>query len=487
MAAVRKAARRFHIPRVLPATRNAFIATFDSTTTRVSTNFLMSGQSPRDPNSQLGRLADQFAEQNRARLQLLDADVRVTYDGSSVELGVTTRGRIGAISLVSPTSARSEFGLIVKPRFGWPGIGPILGASGWRVAPSLLNSPSLPRSERRIPPWVLAAIVIFRMRALVQNLDRRFEMISGELSAPRGSIAWEDYARRKISHGRMLEVPCRFPDLRDDKELKGAIRFTLQKQLGSLYEQRTAGSFVLDLIVLCQQLLSRVQDARALPPRASTVALWMRGSLRTEIFRRGIEAIEWTVEERGLAGLSDLQGLPWMMSMDSFFEAWAETIMARVARNGGGVLKTGRRRETIVPLGWDPPYLGSQKSLIPDIVLEREDLTVIVDAKYKDHWEEMQDHRWTNLDEELRERHRADLLQVLAYSTIARTPRVLVCLAYPCREETWLSLRERTRLFHRAVVPTAHRTVDLMLTAFPLSTRILDDVVDETTKQIVKT
>ena len=176
-----------------------------------------------------------------------------------------------------------------------------------------------------------------------------------------------------------------------------------------------------------------------------------------------------------------------MMSMDSFFEAWAETIMARVARNGGGVLKTGRRRETIVPLGWDPPYLGSQKSLIPDIVLEREDLTVIVDAKYKDHWEEMQDHRWTNLDEELRERHRADLLQVLAYSTIARTPRVLVCLAYPCREETWLSLRERTRLFHRAVVPTAHRTVDLMLTAFPLSTRILDDVVDETTKQIVKT
>ncbi|HUA35588.1 MAG TPA: hypothetical protein VMA09_18405 [Candidatus Binataceae bacterium] len=138
-------------------------------------------------------------------------------------------------------------------------------------------------------------------------------------------------------------------------------------------------------------------------------------------------------------------------------------------------------------LGWSPPYLGSQKSLIPDVTLEREDLTVIVDAKYKDHWEEMQDRRWTNLDEELRERHRDDLLQVLAYSTIARTRRVVVCLAYPCREDTWESLRETGRLFHRASVPAGDRQIELLLTAFPLSTRVLDDVVKEASKQIATT
>jgi McrBC 5-methylcytosine restriction system component len=460
------------------------IETVDSTTARIPSFFLLNGQSSRDPNSQLARLAQQFVTQNRTRLLELDAHVEVAYDGTSVDLQVSTHAQIGAISLISPTSARSEFGLIVKPRFGWPGIGPILGASGWRVAPSLLSAPALPRSERKIPLWVLAAIVIFRMRALAQNLDRRFEMTSGERSAPRGSVDWEDYARRKVSRARMLEVPCRFPELQEDRDLKGAIRFTLEKQLGSLQGQRTAGTFVVDLIMLCQQLLDRVRDVPAIPPRASTLAIWMRGSLRTETFRRGVEAIEWTVEERGLAGLSDLQGLPWAMSMESFFEAWAETLIARVARRCGGVLKTGRRRETIVPLGWNPPYLGSQKSLVPDIVLERDDLTVIVDAKYKDHWEEMQEHRWLNLDEDLRERHRADLLQVLAYSTIARTPNVLVCLAYPCREETWRSLRDRGRLFHRATLPSAERRIDLLLTAFPLSTRVLEEVVGETAKQI---
>jgi len=194
--------------------------------------------------------------------------------------------------------------------------------------------------------------------------------------------------------------------------------------------------------------------------------------------------VEWTVEERGLAGLSDLQGLPWSMSMEQFFEAWIETIMSQVVRRIGGTMRSGRKHETLVPLNWDPPYLGSQKSLIPDLVIERDDTTVIVDAKYKEHWEEMQQRHWADLEEELRERHRADLLQVLAYSTVARNPKVLVCLAYPCNEERWLSLRARNRLVYRASLPVTERRVDLVLVAFPLSTRIVAEAVNLMVEEI---
>ena len=74
------------------------------------------------------------------------------------------------------------------------------------------------------------------------------------------------------------------------------------------------------------------------------------------------------------------------MSMEQFFEAWVETLMSRVARQVGGMLRTGRERQTVMPLTWEPPYLGSQKSLIPDLVIERGDTTTIIDAKYKEHW-----------------------------------------------------------------------------------------------------
>ena len=41
-------------------------------------------------------------------------------------------------------------------------------------------------------------------------------------------------------------------------------------------------------------------------------------------------------EERGLAGLSDLDGIHWTMPMGQFFEAWGETIVRNVAQRTGG-------------------------------------------------------------------------------------------------------------------------------------------------------
>jgi McrBC 5-methylcytosine restriction system component len=447
----------------------------DSSQREIEADFLLQGQTLRDPASQVARLSDQFVRQNRDRLAALEVTVEPRFDGNRVRLRIRTATRVGAISLVSPTTGKSDYGLVVKPRHGWSGIGAILAATGWRVLPSVLPHPMLPRSDRKIPPWVLSTIILFRVEALLDRLERRFELTTQARTAPRGRVDWTGYARRQISRAQFLCVPCTFPDLRDDRSLKSAIRFTLEVQLGSLESQRSGGTFVLALIERCQRMLDRVRDVAPLEPMPSMIQSWVSGRLRTDVLRHGVEAIEWTAQERGLAGLSDLRGLPWSLPMDQFFESWAETIMASVAMRCGGILRTGRKRETVVPLSWSPPYLGSQKSLIPDLVLEREDRTVIVDSKYKDHWEEMQTRRWSTLEEEIRERHREDLLQVIAYSSIARTRDVMVCLAYPCREETWNSLRERGLLFHRANVPSAGRRIEVMLTAFPLSTRALDD------------
>jgi len=157
--------------------------------------------------------------------------------------------------------------------------------------------------------------------------------------------------------------------------------------------------------------------------------------------------------------------------MDQFFEAWVETVFHVVARRTGGQMKVGRKRETTHPINWDPPYLGSQKSLSPDVWLEWESTTLIVDAKYKRHWEELQ-NPWSRVEEELREQHRGDLLQVLAYANLARTPQVITCLAYPCSPQNWASLQERGRLIHRAELTVGTRSLHLWLTALPMATAV---------------
>jgi 5-methylcytosine-specific restriction endonuclease McrBC regulatory subunit McrC len=155
-------------------------------------------------------------------------------------------------------------------------------------------------------------------------------------------------------------------------------------------------------------------------------------------------------------------------TMEQFFEAWVETVMRSVARNAGGILKTGRQRETVSPLAWIPPYLGSQRSLVPDMVLELEQKSFIIDAKYKRHWEELQERAWHDQSIDLHERHRADILQVLAYANLAQTADVVCCLVYPCSQNTWESLAKRNRLFHQSELPNRGRRVQVWLTAMPM-------------------
>jgi McrBC 5-methylcytosine restriction system component len=398
----------------------------------------------------------------------LGVSVQRDFDGTDVRLRIVSSSQVGAVPLVSPQSAKPEYGLVVQPRFPWSGIGPMLAEMGWRVAPVPLRLPLLRRSERRVPGWVLSFLILARVQALLERLSRRFEYVEDELRAPKGAVQWGQYAVSKIPQAGFLQIPCRFPDLRDDRHLKGAIRYTLERQIQSLETQREHGAFVHRLIVLADALLSRVRTVPSLRPTARQLTSWLRGPLRNESLADGLQAIEWTVDERGLAGMSDLEGVPWSLSMDGFFESWVETLFQNVVTRTGGELKVGRRRETVSPLAWEPAYLGSQKSLVPDMVLRHGDCTVIVDAKYKRHWEELQRRSWKVQPEELQEQHRHDLLQVLAYANLSDAPTTIACLVYPCTLKTWRSLRERGRLFHRAEVTAQSRQVRLWLTAVPM-------------------
>jgi hypothetical protein len=430
-------------------------------------------------------LANQFIQHNRGILNQFGVTSEIAFDGSIVDIVFRTSTRVGAIPLLSPTSGQPDYGLVIQPRFGWQGIGPMLGEMGWRVIPEPLRLPLLPRSDRKIPAWVLSTAVLFRLRALLDHLGRRFEFSESDCPAPRGSVRWAEYATERLPSAGFLNVPCRFPDLRDDRELKAAIHFTLQRQLVSLQGQRQAGVIVLRLIDLCLGLLDKVRQVAPKEPEPLRFQSWLHGPLKTDVFRDGLQAIEWTVEETGLAGLADLRGLPWTMSMEDFFEAWVEAIFARFARHAGGELRVGRKRETICPIVWDPPYLGSQKYLLPDVVLERENETLIIDAKFKDHWEELQVERWSNLDEVLRDQHRADLLQVLAYSTVSVSKTITCCLVYPCTVQTWESLQKRGRTLHRASLHAGTRKVGIVLTAVPMVAR-LNDVTTEFEKAFLQ-
>ena len=422
----------------------------------------------RDPHPQAARLAEQFTIQNRSLFSRMDVRIESRYNGDDLLLELSSGNNVGAVPLFSPTRGTPDYGLVVQPRFPWRGIGPMLADMGWKVAPTPLKLPLLRRSERRVPAWVLSSMILVRLQVLLDSLTRRFESTTELLTAPRGRVNWSDYAQRQIPRGKLVAVPCTFPDLRDDRILKGAIAFALERQLRVLQTQVEHGAFVHRLIELCEHLMMKVRGVAPLLPSQGTFEQWMQRPMRTSQFVEGLQAIEWTADERGLAGLSDLDGIPWTMPMNEFFEAFAETVFQSVARRLGAQLKVGRRRETTHPISWSPPFVGSQRSLIPDIWLEWQDTTLIVDAKYKRHWQELQHNSWASVEDKIRDQHRSDLFQVLAYGNLATTQRVIACLLFPCAADLWKDLRQENRLIHKAEVQAGTRSVQLWLTAVPM-------------------
>ena len=426
--------------------------------------------SSRDPYVQAARLAEQFEAQNRSLFSLLDVSVERVFDGNDFMLHLKSGSMVGAVPLISPTRATPDYGIVVQPRFSWGGLGPMLAEMGWRIAPSPLKLPLLKRSERRVPPWVISCMVLNRLKALLHSLVRRFEMVTSVRRAPRGTVDWHRYLMEEMPRGNFLSVPCRYPDLRDDVLLKGAIRYSLEKHLRSLETQKEQGAYVHRLIEFCESLLRTVHLVPVYIPSPTTMASWFERPMTSGHLLDGLQAIQWTVEDRGLAGTSDLEGLPWTMSMDQFFEGWIETVLHSVARNTGATLRSGRNHETTCPISWNPAFLGSQKSLVPDLWLQWESTTLIVDAKYKRHFEELQRTSWHTLEAHLREEHRNDLLQVLAYGNLARTKRVVACLAFACSPDNWRVLCQRKRLFHKAQINVGARDLHLWLTAIPMAT-----------------
>jgi hypothetical protein len=444
------------------------IETRDCSVVRFPATGLILGQPTRDPQSQAARLGQQFLNINHSLLVSFGVTGELSYDGVDTRVVLRTGTNVGAIPLVSPTTGKSEFGLVVQPRLEWLGIGQMLGIMGWKIIPNVLDLPLLPKSARNVPRWLISAIVLERIKLLLDQLQRRFEFVEGDMLAPKGSVRWDQYAICRLPRMQFLNVPCRFPDLRDDRDLTAAIHFALRLQFASLQGQRAAGFFVLQLIDLCARLIDRVSDVRPRPPSATLVTSWLRMPARSSIFRDAFQAIQWTLDERGVAGLSELQGLPWRMSMDEFYEAWVETIAMRLSRRLGAVLRVGRKRETLTPISWERPGFGSQKSLIPDVVIARENETIVIDAKYKEHWEDIQSEGWYRLSEEIQEHHRADLMQVLAYSSLFSTPSVTACIAYPCHRRTWESLKKKSLCYHKASVHSGTRNVSIVLAALPM-------------------
>jgi hypothetical protein len=415
-----------------------------------------------------GPFAEQFIRANEKALACLDVRAELYATASETKIRLVPGGRAGALPLRSAQTQRVKAGLLIRPRFGWAGVGNVMQQTGWAAAPEFLDVPLVPGSARDVPPWVLAGPVLTRLAALLGSLVPGYEAKVETLTSPRGRILWTEYIRTSLRSGNWHRLPCQFPDLSKDRVLRAAIKWTLERTRLSLISAGERDPIATSLAQRISVLLVQLQDIKALEPRV--VELERRFANRLPgiaSLRFGLQAIGWVADERGLGGGREMDGLAWQLPLEVLWESHVEARVRAEEAVRGGDVRSGRLRQTVLPLNWSDPSYKSLGHLVPDIVIRRGNAIQIVDAKYKAHFAELDESSWHEFTTDARESHRADIHQVLAYASLFDSRDITATLVYPLRVETWtkLAARGRDRVF--AELFHGDRTVRLELRGMP--------------------
>ena len=402
------------------------------------------------------RWVESFLAANLDKLRRLDLRHEVRAD-PELRLMLRPGARIGAIPLLSPSTRRVAAGLLIEPRFRWSALGAVFNAIGFSVEPSLGGAPLVPGSAREVPPWLLAGAPVIegllhplRPAAAPSSSGRRpGPALEDESSGARGP-------RGILPRGAWASFPCCYSEPDDDPDLMASVRWTLARLEEDL--SSVVWSFPARFLLRRTGELRTVigpgvsEDPRRRPGATSPVGLGGAAAM---------EAMTWVAEERGLGGARSLDGLAWDLSIDAVWEAWVAAFSADLAGRLG--LTASPFQEARRVLRWQGPA-SSMGALAPDVELRGADRVIWIDAKYKAHLELLARRGWSGLTDEVREAHRADLHQALAYASLADVPQVDSLLVYP-------QLGGHDSAATIATVTSGRRRVRLVLASVPFGYR----------------
>lgn len=414
-----------------------------------------------------GAYLDAFLSRNRRALHALNLEPRIVSGRDGIRLELQPGLRAGAVPLQSAVTGQVAGGIVISPRFGWPGVGQVLSATGWGSGPEFLSLPLVPGSGREVPPWVLAGPVISRLKDLLSHLRPGYIEHDEVRNHPRGQIQWHTYLNRQMPTGQWHKLPCRFSELDTDSRLRQVIRWTLERLHTDLGTVGGSDPIALSLIGQITLLLEQVIDVPARRPLRTELEQSISSGPMTSIaLRDGLQAIGWIVDERGLGGGRTSDGLAWSLPLEQLWERYVESLVRNDAARTGGKIRIGRLGETVVPLAWNDPSHKALGHLVPDFVVQRPNSIEIVDAKYKSHFAELDANRWFALAEETQASMRADLHQVLAYAaTAGAADQIRATLIYPVRRGLYEDLLQYNRDENKAIISVGQRQITLSMRA----------------------
>ncbi len=358
-----------------------------------------------------------FIDYNMDNFDFLEVAPKIEGSGKKVSLSFRSDRFIGAIPLRSPETGKQIGDFVVKPRYTsttdpFSEYVEIVNLLENEILPEFKHSTPLLSQKNMRPPLYLEAIKFINIfEKAIKTKWNKFQTTKRIYKYPKSQVDWKGYIEKECDPEKRLLFPCYDNIL---SEFHNEF-FELKYVYNIAKREITSFKTPLNIKYQYREVLTYLDNALYEFPEKQTNDLKIHISDPVLIKRlkdQGNKILKRNFEEI----------TSWRIDYSLLFEKYVQFMFKQVSLEIGATQLNNykiRRSSHFSPL-WSLNYLE------PDIILIKNNLDIVIDAKYKSHLFNLK-----STTEELKEEHRKDVHQLLAYTAFTKNKNKVGILCYP--------------------------------------------------------
>ena len=364
----------------------------------------------------IGQYLQKFIDYNSSMFSFLGVIPSITGTDLNTSLFFRTSEFIGSIPLRASDNGKQIGDFVVSPRFSgndrFEDYIEILNLLGEEISPKVADSLPLASGKNFRPPLYLEAVkFIATLETLIKTSWRKFDNKEEIKNIPQGQINWKKYVNNESKIENRVKFPTNKNYLTQLHPEYSEIKYVFEICKRELLSSKTPISIKNTFRKRIQFIEDKLYFLSAKP--TSNIVLRFSDSPAVKNCK---------INANKILKKDFIESTAWRVDFSDVFEKFVQYIFKEASKETGGRLfanfkfhsRTNRR------------YSWELKHLEPDAIYQKEDLLVVIDAKYKSNLYNKYD-----LSEKLKEEHRHDLHQILAYSAFSKTNNKFGILCYP--------------------------------------------------------
>lgn len=367
----------------------------------------------------IGQYLQKFIEFNSSHFNFLGVQPFIVGSDQNTSLAFRTSGFIGSIPLRASDTGKQIGDFVVMPRFTgrdrFEDYIEILNLLGTEISPEVIDSLPLASGKNFRPPLYLEAVkFIASLEKLSMKPWRKFDNIEKASNQPSGQINWTKYINNEYKVENRLKFPIRTNVLSEFHSEYSEIRYVFDISKNELLSSNTPQRIKNSLRNKLNFLEERLYHHK--PKTTNKIILRYADSPTVKACK---------VQANRILNFKLVDSTAWRVDFSDVFEKFIQHIFKEAAKETGGRLYQNFKFHSRT----SKHYSWELKHIEPDAIYQKEEVLVFVDAKYKSNLYNKFDQ-----SETIKEEHRHDLHQIMAYSSFSKTDFKFGFLCYPSNQ-----------------------------------------------------